>query len=94
MATSRPGMEDGSTYESTGHTKVDVQDDAEDAAKDALFNALVSLNQTEVEAILNKYPEFINYEYENRINYNGTPLQITCSLYLAGLAIDATGMII
>ena len=94
MATSRPGMEDGSTYESTGHIKVEVQDDAEDAAKDALFDALVSLNQTEVEAILQKYPGFINYEYENRREYSGTPLQITCSLYLAGLAVDAKGIII
>ena len=94
MATSRSGMEDGSSYESNGHTKVDEQDDAELGAKDALCNALVSLNQTEVEAVLQKYPEFINYEYENTREYNGTPLQITCSLYLAGLAVDAKGMII
>ena len=73
--------------------KVEKMDDTENAAKAALYEALVSANKPAIETILQEHPGLVNFEYKKDGIGLGTPLQIICSKYYPDYGDKDTGMI-
>ena len=97
MASSHPELKHDSAQVSTNgakhYTNGGIEDVANDTAKKALLEALYFTRHQVVDEILRKHPGLSNFEYENILGFEGTPLQITCRMYHTSLDQKGIGMI-
>ena len=74
--------EDSASMDANDDAKDDAKNDAKvdpnENAKDTLLEALLLKNCRKVEAILQKHPELVNFDYQDEEKDYGTPLIITC----------------
>ena len=85
MASTRLEFKQNSVHEPPDGAKCDargeMKDVADNATKNSLLEALYFNRHQVIDVILNDHPGLANFEYENIPGFEGTPLQITCSMY-------------